>query len=105
MSLAEIAAAVDGSVVGGDPGTLVTGPVEFDSREIGPGGLFAAFAGQNVDGHDFVTDAVAAGAVAVLGTRPSPAPTIVVADTLAAMGRLARTVVDRLPAELGVQVR
>jgi UDP-N-acetylmuramoyl-tripeptide--D-alanyl-D-alanine ligase len=97
MSLAEIAAAVDGSVVGGDPGTLVTGPVEFDSREIGPGGLFAAFAGQNVDGHDFVTDAVAAGAVAVLGTRPTPAPTIVVADTLAAMGRLARTVVDRLP--------
>ncbi len=97
MSLAEIAAAVDGTVVGGDPGTLVTGAVEFDSRDIGPGGLFAAFSGHNVDGHDFVTDAVAAGAIAVLGTRPTPAPTIVVADTLAAMGRLARTVVDRLP--------
>jgi UDP-N-acetylmuramoyl-tripeptide--D-alanyl-D-alanine ligase len=96
MSLAEIAAAVDGSVVGGDPNALIDGAVEFDSRAIGPGGLFVAFVGQSADGHDFVADALAAGAVAVLGTRPTEAPTIVVADTLAALGRLARTVADRL---------
>ncbi len=97
MSLAEIAAAVDGAVVGGDPDIVVTGAVEFDSRSICPGGLFAAFAGANADGHDFAPAALAAGAVAVLGTRPTQAPTVVVPDTLVAMGRLARAVVDRLP--------
>jgi UDP-N-acetylmuramoyl-tripeptide--D-alanyl-D-alanine ligase len=98
MSLAEIAAAVDGTLVAGDPATRVTGSVEFDSRKIGPGALFAAFLGEKADGHDFAGQAGAAGAVAVLGTRPTDVPTIVVADTLAAMGRLARAVVDRLPA-------
>jgi UDP-N-acetylmuramoyl-tripeptide--D-alanyl-D-alanine ligase len=97
MSLAEIAAAVDGTLVGGDPDALVTGEVEFDSRAVGPAGLFAAFAGANADGHDFAAAAVAAGAVGVLGTRPTEAPTVVVSDTLAAMGRLARTLVNRLP--------
>jgi UDP-N-acetylmuramoyl-tripeptide--D-alanyl-D-alanine ligase len=97
MSLAEIATAVDGTVVGGDPDILVTGAVEFDSRAICAGGLFAAFAGAHADGHDFVPAALAAGGVAVLGTRPTQAPTVVVMDTLAAMGRLARAVVDRLP--------
>jgi UDP-N-acetylmuramoyl-tripeptide--D-alanyl-D-alanine ligase len=96
MTLAEIAAAVDGTVVG-DPDTLVTGMVEFDSRKIGPGGLFAAFVGEHADGHDFVPQAVQAGAVAVLGSRPTSAPTVVVADPRAALGRLARALVDRLP--------
>ncbi len=97
LSLREIADAVGGDVVGGDPDTLVTGSVEFDSRLVGPGGLFAAFAGAKADGHDFVPQAVQAGAAAVLGIRPTQAPTIVVADPLAALGRLARAVVDRLP--------
>lgn len=97
MSLAEIAAAVDGALVDADPAAVVTGSVEFDSRVVGAGGLFAAFAGQRVDGHDFAAAAVAGGAVAVLGTRPTVAPTIVVDDTLVALGRLARWVVDRLP--------
>jgi UDP-N-acetylmuramoyl-tripeptide--D-alanyl-D-alanine ligase len=98
MSLAEIAAAVDGRLVGApDPEVRVTGSVEFDSRKVGPGGLFAAFVGEKADGHDFAEQARAAGAVAVLGTRPTPVPTIVVPDTRVAMGRLARAVVDRLP--------
>jgi UDP-N-acetylmuramoyl-tripeptide--D-alanyl-D-alanine ligase len=95
MSLAEIAAAVGGTVAG-DPATEVTGPVEFDSRRVGPGGLFAAFVGANVDGHEYVPQAVANGAVAVLGTRATSAPTVVVEDCLDAMGALARAVVDRL---------
>ncbi len=97
LSLAEVAAAVDGTLVGGDPATLVTGSVEFDSRKVMTGGLFAAFAGEKADGHDFAQQAVAAGAAAVLGTRRTAAPTIVVDDTLTALGRLARVVVDRLP--------
>jgi UDP-N-acetylmuramoyl-tripeptide--D-alanyl-D-alanine ligase len=64
---------------------------------VAPGGLFAAFAGENVDGHDFAEQAMAAGAAAVLGTRATAAPTVVVPDTRSALGRLARAVVDRLP--------
>jgi UDP-N-acetylmuramoyl-tripeptide--D-alanyl-D-alanine ligase len=98
MSVAEIAAAVGGTVVGGDPAVRVIGPVEYDSRLLAPGGLFVAFAGATVDGHEFAGAAVAAGAVAVMGTRPVGAvPTVVVADPLDAMGRLARAVLDRLP--------
>jgi UDP-N-acetylmuramoyl-tripeptide--D-alanyl-D-alanine ligase len=97
LRLDEAAEAVGGTLVGGDPATVVTGPVEFDSRLISAGGLFVAFAGANVDGHDFAADAMAAGAVAVVGTRATDAPTVVVGDALDAMGRLARAVVGRLP--------
>jgi UDP-N-acetylmuramoyl-tripeptide--D-alanyl-D-alanine ligase len=99
LSLAEVASAVDGRLVGADPQAAVTGTVEFDSRRAGPGALFVAFPGAKVDGHDFASAAVAAGAVAVLGTRPvDGVPMIIVADALTAMGRLARAVRDRLPA-------
>jgi UDP-N-acetylmuramoyl-tripeptide--D-alanyl-D-alanine ligase len=64
MSVADIAAAVGGDVVGGDPTIIVTGPVEYDSRLIAPGGLFVAFVGAKVDGHEFADAAVVAGAVA-----------------------------------------
>ena len=80
-----------------DPGAIVTGPVVIDSRQAVPGSLFAALPGERADGHDFAAAAVAAGAVAVLGTRPSGVPALIVADVPAALGRLARAVVDRLP--------
>ncbi|MFF0720907.1 MULTISPECIES: UDP-N-acetylmuramoyl-tripeptide--D-alanyl-D-alanine ligase [unclassified Micromonospora] len=98
LSLAEVASAVDGRLVDADPDARITGSVEFDSRKVAAGGLFVAFDGEKVDGHDYAAAAVADGAVAVLGTREVPGvPMIVVADALTAMGRLARTVVDRLP--------
>ncbi|WP_213454000.1 UDP-N-acetylmuramoyl-tripeptide--D-alanyl-D-alanine ligase [Rhizomonospora bruguierae] len=98
MTLAEIAAATGGSLAAAEPGTRVTGPVEYDSRKVAPGGLFVAFPGEKVDGHDFAAPAVAAGAVAVMGTRAvEGVPTVLVGDALAAMGRLARAVLDRLP--------
>ncbi|MFI6822631.1 UDP-N-acetylmuramoyl-tripeptide--D-alanyl-D-alanine ligase [Micromonospora sp. NPDC050187] len=98
LTLAELATAVDGRLVGADPTATVRGPVEFDSRKVRPGGLFVAFDGEKVDGHDYAARAVADGAVAVLGTREVPGvPMVLVADALAAMGRLARAVVDRLP--------
>ncbi|WP_319458693.1 UDP-N-acetylmuramoyl-tripeptide--D-alanyl-D-alanine ligase [Micromonospora sp. RTP1Z1] len=98
LTLAEVASAVDGRLVVADPDARVTGSVEFDSRKVAPGGLFVAFPGEKVDGHDYAAGAVSAGAVAVLGTREVPGvPMVLVDDALAAMGRLARTVVDRLP--------
>ncbi|KMS72199.1 UDP-N-acetylmuramoyl-tripeptide--D-alanyl-D-alanine ligase [Streptomyces viridochromogenes] len=101
LSLAEIA-----EVVGGqthdipDPSVQVTGPVVRDSREVEPGTLFAAFAGERVDGHDFARQVVEAGAVAVLASRPVDGPAIVVADVQTALGALARHVVRRLGATL-----
>jgi len=80
-----------------DPAAMVTGPVIIDSRATGPGALFAALPGSRVDGHDFAAQAVAAGAAAVLASRPCGAPALIVPDVPAALGRLARAVVDRLP--------
>ena len=76
MTLADVAAAVHGRLVGGDPAARVTGTVEFDSRKVGPGGLFAAFDGEKVDGHEFAETAVKQGAVAVLASRRIEAPAI-----------------------------
>nr|WP_203675181.1 MULTISPECIES: UDP-N-acetylmuramoyl-tripeptide--D-alanyl-D-alanine ligase [unclassified Streptomyces] len=81
-----------------EPGTRVTGPVVIDSREVVPGALFAAFAGERVDGHDYAVGAVKDGAVAVLASRPVGVPAIVVDDVVAALGALARTVIARLGA-------
>lgn len=97
LTLAEVAHAVGGSTHDiPDPGLPVSGPVVKDSREVCPGALFVAFAGARVDGHDFADRAVADGAVAVLANRPVGVPAIVVDDVTAALGALARTVIERL---------
>jgi UDP-N-acetylmuramoyl-tripeptide--D-alanyl-D-alanine ligase len=93
MTLAEIASVVDGEV-DGDPTMTVLGPAFVDSRSPVEGGLFVAVAGERVDGHDFAAAAVEGGAVAVLGARRTGVPTVVVADPVVALGRLARQVVD-----------
>ncbi|GAA4717221.1 UDP-N-acetylmuramoyl-tripeptide--D-alanyl-D-alanine ligase [Phytohabitans rumicis] len=97
LTLAEVAAAVGGRLVDADPGVRVTGSVEFDSRKVTPGGLFVAFPGEKVDGHEYAATALSSGAVAVLASRPISGPFVLVDDQLAAMAALARAVVDRLP--------
>ncbi|MFI5897190.1 UDP-N-acetylmuramoyl-tripeptide--D-alanyl-D-alanine ligase [Actinoplanes sp. NPDC051513] len=97
MTLDEIAKVTGGRLVNASPSVAVTGPVEYDSRKIGPGGLFVAFAGEKADGHDFASRAVAAGAAAVLSTRDTGEPGVVVDEPLAALASLARAVVERLP--------
>jgi UDP-N-acetylmuramoyl-tripeptide--D-alanyl-D-alanine ligase len=97
LSLAQIAR-VCGGELHGDPDAVVRGEVVIDSRLAGPGGLFAAVAGERSDGHDFAAAAVVAGAVAVLATRPVPVPSVLVADVPGALAALARFVVDALPA-------
>jgi UDP-N-acetylmuramoyl-tripeptide--D-alanyl-D-alanine ligase len=98
LSLAEISAAVGGVLSGADPQVRVTGTVEYDSRKVTPGGLFVAFKGEHVDGHDYAGQAMAAGAVGMLAQRSVPdVPSIVVDDPRDALARLARHVIDRLP--------
>jgi UDP-N-acetylmuramoyl-tripeptide--D-alanyl-D-alanine ligase len=80
-----------------EPGAVVNGPVVIDSRAARPGALFAALPGEHVDGHDYAAAAVAAGAVAVLATRPCGAPALLVPDVPAALAALAAAVVRALP--------
>ncbi|MGW0663068.1 UDP-N-acetylmuramoyl-tripeptide--D-alanyl-D-alanine ligase [Streptodolium elevatio] len=109
-TLADAAAAVGGRLAGGaDPEALITAEVVVDSRRVTPGSLFAAVVGEHADGHDFAEAAVRDGAVAVLATRETGVPSIIVAETagdtaadgtgavVEALGRLARHVTDRLP--------
>lgn len=101
MSLAQVADVV-GGIVHGEPGAaevLVAGPVVIDGREAEEGSLFAAFVGERVDGHDHVEQAAAAGAVAVLGSRPTQLPTVVVEDVRSALQLLASYVVGRVRAD------
>jgi len=88
-------------VVHDDPGVTVTGPAFIDTRAPQEGGLFAAFVGAKVDGHDFAAAAVEGGAAAVLCSRPVGLPAVVVADPLGALTVLARHVLAQLP---GVRV-
>jgi UDP-N-acetylmuramoyl-tripeptide--D-alanyl-D-alanine ligase len=66
-----------------------------DSRRVLPGSLFVALPGERDDGHRFVADALAAGAVAALVARPvevparSTAALVLVADPLRALQDLA----------------
>ena len=76
---------------------VVVGGAFVDTRTPEDGGLFVAVAGERVDGHDLAAAAGDAGAVAVLGSRPTELPTVVVDDVTAALGLLARHVVDQLP--------
>ncbi|MER5973330.1 UDP-N-acetylmuramoyl-tripeptide--D-alanyl-D-alanine ligase [Streptomyces sp. NPDC002055] len=101
LTLAEIADATGGTLHDApDPQLPVTGRSASDSREVGPGGMFAAVAGARVDGHDFVDQAVAGGAVCVLATRPVGVPAVVVPDVTAALGHLAQRVLTRTGAQI-----
>lgn len=66
----------------------VTG-VAFDSREVGPGDLFVALTGESTDGHRFVPQAFAQGAVGAIVSEPVDHPHVAVADTTAALDALA----------------
>jgi UDP-N-acetylmuramoyl-tripeptide--D-alanyl-D-alanine ligase len=104
LTLAEVAEAVGGTLAtadrpADDGAAAVTGSVLVDSRAVGAGDLFVALPGERVDGADFLPAAAAAGAAGALTTRPHPAlPCVVVADPVAALGRLAAAVHRRLSA-------
>ncbi len=88
--LEAIAATVGGSVFGTTPIPITA--VEIDSRRVAPGSLFVALPGARVDGHDFVDDALAAGAAAAIvrkGAGTTAVPRIEVGDTIVALRDLA----------------
>ena len=87
--LSEIADVLGGNVEGAN---VVVSSVEVDSRRVRPGGLFVAIRGERDDGHAYVGDAFAAGAVAAIvraGGPMAPGPTVRVAETEGVLLRLA----------------
>lgn len=86
--------------------TLIS-QVSVDSRTIGPGSLFVALVGKQLNGHSFVKEAVAKGAVSAVIDEShlgeitdliEPIPCIVVKNTTVALGQIAKGVRDVLAA-------
>jgi len=104
---ASLLAAVPGACVKGDGRVLVTDLTE-DSRTVVPGSAFVCVRGAVYDGHAFVADVAARGAVAVVveagrarDLPPLPGVAVgVVPDTLAAMAPIAATFYDHPSAKL-----
>ena len=88
MTTGQIALAVGGTLVEATGDEMVTS-VCSDSRDAIAGSMFVAIAGERVDGHEFAQQVFAAGASAILAARPVGGPAVVVADPVAALGRLA----------------
>jgi UDP-N-acetylmuramoyl-tripeptide--D-alanyl-D-alanine ligase len=97
LSIEEIARATGGIATGvTEPRFAVTG-VSTDSRTVKPGQAFFALAGSRFDGHTFIDHAFKNGARIVVVSSPPPhpagpkgmVPTILVPDTLEALGDLA----------------
>lgn len=88
--LSQVARDVQGRMIGTD---VTVDGVLTDTRAIAQGTLFVALAGERFDAHDFLEQAVAAGAAALLvadATRvPAGVPAVVVDHTRLALGRLA----------------
>lgn len=86
--LSAIAAHLHGRLSGAD---AFFSSVSTDSRSITPGQLFVALVGPNFDGHAYLADVAAKGAVAALVSREVAGvdlPQLVVDDTRLALGRL-----------------
>ncbi len=65
----------------------------INSAKVQPGGIFVAIRGDRLDGHDFINDAVAHGASAVLCSKAQEnlsVPQLLVDDTLQALQQIAR---------------
>ncbi|WDF56545.1 UDP-N-acetylmuramoyl-L-alanyl-D-glutamate--2,6-diaminopimelate ligase [Mucilaginibacter sp. KACC 22063] len=79
--------------------------ITADSRQVVPGSLFVAVKGTLTDGHNYIDKAIASGAVAIV-CEDLPAHTatevdfIMVADSAAALGKLASNFYDRPSAKL-----
>ncbi len=102
LSVGEAAAAAGGRVVAGDPRAPLRGAA-IDSRAVRGGELFFAFRGAHADGHRFVGDAFrrgAAGAMVEDDLAWNGRAVIQVADTLAALHDVARSVRRRVPRRL-----
>lgn len=103
FSVAEIIAATGGRAEGVDATAVFS--ISIDSREIEPGALFVAIAGDRFDGHDFVARAIANGAAVAMVSEARAAelggqPLIIVLEALGGLVGLARAARTRSTARI-----
>jgi UDP-N-acetylmuramoyl-tripeptide--D-alanyl-D-alanine ligase len=106
MMAGEIADAISGSLLTGDAETWIRG-ISTDSRALKPGMAFFPLIGDRFDGHDFMYDAIDAGASALICSQdPSPilsrakskeVVVIKVEDTLLALQDLSAHYLNQFP--------
>lgn len=88
MSLSHAANVIGAKLIGND---LETDGVSTDTRSIQSGQLFVALKGPHYDAHDYASNAVSAGACALMVEREidGAVPQLIVDNSLQAMGQLA----------------
>jgi UDP-N-acetylmuramoyl-tripeptide--D-alanyl-D-alanine ligase len=98
-TLSDMAAAIDAQRIGND---CVINGISIDTRTLQTGQLYLAIAGDRYDGHAFIEQAEQAGAAALLLQQPSTSalPQLIVADTRIALGQLAASWRQKMPAKL-----
>lgn len=87
-TVGEFARLCGGALSGASPGDRLVG-FATDHRDVKPGYLFLAIKGNRVDGHDFIGQAMAAGAVASMVERSVPYPHIRVPSLVEALATFA----------------
>ncbi|RYD15570.1 MAG: UDP-N-acetylmuramoyl-tripeptide--D-alanyl-D-alanine ligase [Lysobacteraceae bacterium] len=99
LALSDVARWTGGRLHGAD---VRVGSVSTDTRSLREGALFVALRGERHDAHAFAAAARDAGAAALMVERElaSGLPEVVVADTLAALGDLARALRQRSSAKV-----
>jgi len=96
MTFAELIMTLDVLKQEGDLNVEVV-DVTDDSRQVKPGTVFVAVKGTQVDGHNFIAQALEQGAVGTIVEQPTssllrkPSPVVQVKDTRRALGQIAST--------------
>ena len=89
--LSQVATWTGGTLGQAADGALAFARISTDTRDVLPSDLFIALKGERFDAHDFIAQAVAAGAAAVIVSRPIAdvaVAQLLVDDTRLALGRL-----------------
>lgn len=89
-----------------DPDASSFSGVSYDSRAVAPGHIFFCVPGEKFDGNDFIADAVASGALAIVSEKPKPSgfshPYLNVKDVRQAMSEAADYLYDHPSQKLRV---
>lgn len=99
LSLEQIARAVEGTIVRGEPIAKVSGFVDTDSRQLGAGDIFFAKIGEKDDGHNYLAEMAAAKLALAVVSQAKPELDlcqILVPDTVVALSKLAEFVLSEV---------
>ena len=94
LTFSQLAGMVGGEVIQG--GDVITSSVVIDSREVKPDSAFFAIVGERLDGHQFLSQALATARGAIVSVVPAELPAgkgiVRVEDTTVALQKLATAI-------------